>query len=191
MTTVNLRKATALMTRIEENLQEVLRVSPNSTIDIHSYKSQTVAETVSAAQQKVNSAIEWIGIYFSILENLRLAIGQANSSSGVSDRLTKIAIIDRQIRALTTFSNGTATVDIDYLNSRLNTLSTAYGSPGVIDYVQYSAISEATLENVKQKIKDLKKEKQQLNDEILELNIKTTISLDQQDVLHLTQVGIL
>lgn len=191
MTTVNLRKATALIARIEENLQEVLRVPCQSVVDIHTHKSQSVADTVALAQKKFDDAVAMIDVYYRILLNLRTAVGQANAASGVSERLTKIAIIDRKIRTLNTWANNQPTVEIDYLNSRLNTLSTAYGTPGVVDYVQYTTSSAKTLEQIKQTIKDLKKEKQQLNDEILELNIKTTISLDQQDVESLTQAGIL
>ena len=47
------------------------------------------------------------------------------------------------------------------------------------------------LDNIKKEIKNLKKQKQKLNDEVLELNIKTEIPLSDDTVETLNNEGLL
>jgi hypothetical protein len=57
--------------------------------------------------------------------------------------------------------------------------------------VTTSVISEAQLTQIRDEIKNLKKQKQKLNDEVLELNIKTEIPLSEDVVNTLTNEGLI
>jgi predicted nucleic acid-binding Zn-ribbon protein len=52
-------------------------------------------------------------------------------------------------------------------------------------------VSQEQIDQVKAEIQNLKKQKQKLNDEILELNIKTEIPLSDDVVATLTQEGLI
>jgi hypothetical protein len=52
-------------------------------------------------------------------------------------------------------------------------------------------ISQEQIDQIKVEIKNLKKQKQKLNDEVLELNIKTEIPLSDDVVTTLTEEGLI
>jgi uncharacterized protein YdcH (DUF465 family) len=59
------------------------------------------------------------------------------------------------------------------------------------DTVSTSVVAEEQISQVKEEIKNLKKQKQKINDEVLELNIKTEIPLSDDVVATLTTEGLL
>jgi uncharacterized protein YdcH (DUF465 family) len=62
---------------------------------------------------------------------------------------------------------------------------------GHSDTVSTTVVSQEQIDQVKVEIKNLKKQKQKLNDEILELNIKTEIPLSDEVVATLTEEGLI
>jgi uncharacterized protein YdcH (DUF465 family) len=61
---------------------------------------------------------------------------------------------------------------------------------GYNDTVKTGLINQQQLDGIKNEIKNLKKQKQKVNDEILELNIKTEIPLSEEVVGTLTAEGL-
>jgi hypothetical protein len=62
---------------------------------------------------------------------------------------------------------------------------------GYDDNVSSGVISQAQMDQIKAEIKNLKKQKQKINDEVLELNIKTEIPLNDEVVATLTAEGLI
>ena len=62
---------------------------------------------------------------------------------------------------------------------------------GYNDTVSTTVVSQEQIDQVKAEIQNLKKQKQKLNDEILELNIKTEIPLSDEVVATLTEEGLI
>ena len=59
------------------------------------------------------------------------------------------------------------------------------------DTVSTSVVSKAQIDQAKSEIQNLKKQKQKINDEVLELNIKTEIPLSDDVVATLTAEGLI
>jgi len=69
-----------------------------------------------------------------------------------------------------------------------NSVETSYSYRNSVDT---TVITQDMVESANQSIKNLKKEKLELNDEVLALNIKTEITLCDSDVEFLKSEGIL
>jgi len=61
---------------------------------------------------------------------------------------------------------------------------------GYNDTVSTTVIGQDQIDQIKAEIKNLKKQKQKINDEILELNIKTEIPLSDEVMATLTAEGL-
>jgi uncharacterized protein YdcH (DUF465 family) len=59
------------------------------------------------------------------------------------------------------------------------------------DTVSTSVVSKAQIDQAKAEIQNLKKQKQKINDEVLELNIKTELPLSDDVVATLTAEGLI
>ena len=131
------------------------------------------------------------------LRDIRLAVGTANHQAGIDRRLTEIAHLEKQIQ----FFNGLAQADtlrdsMDVVKGKLDKIrnrkeesrASLYGRD---DTVTTSVLYKEQIDGIKTEIKNLKKQKQKLNDSILELNIKTEIPLTEDTVKVLTDEGIL
>ena len=62
---------------------------------------------------------------------------------------------------------------------------------GYNDTVSTSVLAQAQIDQAKKQIADLKKQKQKINDEVLELNIKTEIPLSDEIANVLVQEGLI
>lgn len=188
MTTVNLRRAAALIQSVDDLIKTTHQLLTQMiSVDIHS----DLESSVSSALEKTDTVIRDTETLVDLLYRLRARVGRANAEVGVSDHLAKIASLDRKIRFYQMYQGAQPAQQIHYLQTRLNKMSEAYGTPGVADYVQVSTFSESTVQKIKDGVTAAKKEKQKLNDLILELNIQTKIDLEDQDVVLLTKYGLL
>lgn len=114
--------------------------------------------------------------------NIRGLVGAANATSGVDAKLTQAAYIDKRIGQLESIANATAMTEMTQLVGKLEKVkarapdarASLYGRE---DTVSTGLITKEQIAAAKVMIRDLKKQKQTLNDEILELNVRTEITL--------------
>jgi uncharacterized protein YdcH (DUF465 family) len=131
------------------------------------------------------------------LYNIRGLVGTANASSGIDLNLAKAAFIDKRIAQLEPLSKASPVTDLAVVNGKLdkirNDKSEASRSRiyGYNDTVTTSVLGAEQIEKIKSEIQSLKKQKQKLNDEILELNIKTEIPLSDDVVSTLQAEGLI
>ncbi len=188
---ISLRKASAIQNRILEAIREIkieTSIQLNEFQDAETMLNQA-SETLWENDQRRNLLL--LSLY-----NIRGLVGAANSASGVDLALSKAAFIDKRIVQLSEFASLSPVDSIDVINGRLAKIKEGdqsqrrniYGNP---DTVQTSVITSLRLSKIKSEILYLKKEKQKLNDEILELNIKTEIPLADETVKVLTDEGLI
>lgn len=131
------------------------------------------------------------------LYNIRGLVGAANASSGIDMKLATAAFIDKRIGQLETLAKLESVTDLAVINGKLekirndkseNRRSSIYGFN---DTVSTTVVSAEQIAQVKAEIQNLKKQKQKLNDEILELNIKTEIPLSEDVVKTLQEEGLI
>jgi len=124
--------------------------------------------------------------------NIRALVATANASCGISTNLAKAAFIEKRLQQLLSFASQKPVTDMDVIKGRLDRIKNRddkeyYGR----DTVTTSIIGKEQIAQAKAEIKNLKKQKQKINDENLDLNFKTEIPLSEDTVSVLTEEGIL
>lgn len=132
------------------------------------------------------------------LYNIRGLVGAANAQSGIDMKLATAAFLDKRVAQLDELAKLEAVTDIAVINGKLDKIRNPQTSDtarrsiyGYSDTVSTTVISQEQIAQVKLEIQNLKKQKQKLNDEILELNIKTEIPLSDDVVKVLSEEGLI
>ena len=189
---ITLRKANALQNSIQDavkNIKVDLNVEINEFQKVEDVLAKANAELVEndGRRQKLTMA----------LYNIRALIGQANAASGISTSLAKAAFIDKRIAQLEQLAGATAMTDLEVIKGKLDKIKNDKGEGtrrsiyGYADTVSTSVLAKEQIEQAKNEVLSLKKQKQKLNDEILEINIKTEIPLAEDTVATLTAEKLL
>ena len=188
---ITLRKANAVQNSITEAIKAIkitgeakLNEFQEPTAELQKANSELFAN--DARRQKL-----LLSFY-----NIRGLVGQANASAGVDLALAKAAYIDKRIGQLNEIAGFDVVTDLAVINGKIEKLKSGkdetrrslYGYESTVDT---GVISTEQLAQVKTEIKNLKKQKQGLNDEILELNIKTEIPLSDEVVATLQAEGLI
>jgi hypothetical protein len=188
---ITLRKANA----IQNSIQEAIRgIRIETTIELNEFqdveaeltKANTAMVENDARRQKLLLA----------LYNIRGLVGTANSASGIDTALAKAAFIDKRISQLEDLASSKPIQSLTVIKGKMDKIrnrkdesrASIYGRD---ETVSTSVIDQVQIDQANTEIKNLKKQKQKLNDEILELNIKTEIPLSDDVVNTLQTEGIL
>lgn len=188
---ITLRKANAVQNSINETIRKIsikLTVELNEFQDVEAAigKANNELVTNDGRRQKLTMA----------LYNIRALVGTANAASGIDTSLAKAAFIDKRIGQLEELANATEMMSMDVIKGKLEKIKNDKGETrrslyGYSDTVNTSVLAQSQIDQAKAEILNLKKQKQKLNDEILELNIKTEIPLSEDVVATLEAEGLL
>jgi len=188
---LTLRKANAVQAGINDAIKSI---KIEATLELNEFQDVQTAlvkanETLFANDSRRQRLL--LALY-----NIRGLVGTANAQSGVDMKLATAAFIDKRIGELEELSKLTAVTDIAVINGKLEKIRNDKGEGtrrsiyGYGDTVSTTVVSQEQIDQVKTEIKNLKKQKQKLNDEILELNIKTEIPLSEDVVKTLQEEGL-
>jgi uncharacterized protein YdcH (DUF465 family) len=189
---ITLRKANAVQNSINETVKNI-RVE--LTIEINEF--QNVEDTLSKANNELIANDGRRQNLTMALYNIRALVGTANAASGIDTALAKAAFIDKRIGQLEQLAGGTEITSLEVIKGKLEKIKNDKGENtrrsiyGYSDTVSTGILSKEQIAQAKTEILNLKKQKQKLNDEILELNIKTEIPLGDDTVATLTAEGLI
>lgn len=188
---ITLRKANALQNAIVETINDI---DIDVKVELNEFQDPTeqlqTANTVlfenDARRQKLLLA----------LYNIRGLVGAANAQSGIDSTLTKAAFIDRRIQQLQDFARIEPYTDLAVIEGKLEKIRNRTDDASRFAYhddtiVITTVVSREQINQAREEIKNLKKQKQKINDSVLELNIKTEIPLGEDVVETLTAEGLL
>jgi hypothetical protein len=187
-----LRKANAVQNSITETVKNI-RVE--LAVELNEF--QNVEDTISKANNELIVNDGRRQNLTMALYNIRALVGTANAASGIDTALAKAAFIDKRIGQLEQLANGTEITSLEVIKGKLEKIKNDKGDNtrrslyGYSDTVSTGILSKEQIAQAKTEILNLKKQKQKLNDEILELNIKTEIPLGDDTVATLTAEGLL
>ena len=188
---ITLRKANA----IQNGIQEVLRgITIETTIEINEF--QNPAEELQKANDALFKADTRRQKLLLAVYNIRGLVGTANASSGIDLALAKAAFIDKRIGQLEDLANLKPMIEMPIIEGKLEKIrnrkeesrASLYGRD---ETVSTTVVVSDQIKQAKDEILNLKKQKQKLNDEVLELNIKTEIPLSEEVVATLQGEGLL
>jgi hypothetical protein len=188
---LTLRKANALQNTIQTSLNAV---SIRNTVDINEF--QDVDTQIAKANAELMSNDVRRSDLLMSLYTIRSLVGQANAEVGITGRLTHAAFIDKRLAQLESLVTATGQLgDIDVIKGKLEKIKARPADSrvsiyGHSDEVTTGVLKPAQVETIRDIIKDLRKQKQELNDSVLELNIKTEIELSDEIEVILQREGI-
>lgn len=188
---ITLRKANA----IQNSIQEAIRgIKLDFTVELNEFQD-VKAELKKANDQLIANDARRQKLLMAVY-NIRGLVGTANSASGIDLKLATAAFVDKRIAQLEEFTKAAEMTDLAVLTGKLEKIKALKGEArsriyGYGDTVSTSVVTKEQIEQAKNEIKNLKKQKQKLNDEILELNIKTEIPLSDEVVQTLQAEGLI
>ena len=190
---VTLRKASALQSSIQDAIKAV-----EVTVKVDLNEFEDTAEVLAKANANtINSDIRRASLT-ACLYDIRSLVGSANAMNGINDRLAKAAYIDKRLGQLATLVQADALQDsMIVINGKVEKLKAEKGENsrrsiyGYSDTVSTGVLTQEQISGFKAQVLDLKKSKQTLNDEILELNVRTEVELPTEVELVLNQEGLI
>jgi uncharacterized protein YdcH (DUF465 family) len=189
---ITLRKANAVQNSINEAIRGIkittsIEINEFQNVEVELKKANDLLIASDGRRQKL-----LLSLY-----NIRGLVGTANAASGIDLALAKAAFIDKRIGQLQELADSQAVTDLTVITGKLEKIrndkseSSRRSIYGHSDTVSTSIVGQTQIDEAKNEIKNLKKQKQKLNDEVLELNIKTNIPLSDDVVTTLTAEGLL
>jgi len=182
MNTINLRQAAAIQQLLCDIIKSIT-FDINVTID----EFQEADTVIKNAQTILARNIERHDALLVTLYVIRDLVGDANLTFGISTLLGKLALCEKRIVHYDMLSCHLPQLDFDVITGKLGKIKTTEVTYSHnIDYVSTSVLDEDSLLTFKNIALQYGREKQQLKELILELNIKTKITLtdDVMGILH-------
>jgi len=128
------------------------------------------------------------------LYEIRKAVAVANADTGINDMLADVAQLEKEIQFYNTFATKTARLSDAVIAGKMDKIrntseeSRLYGR---YDTVDTGIFTKEEVEEFKRTVADLKRQKQKLQDVLLELNVQTEIELDEETARFLERADIL
>jgi hypothetical protein len=188
---ITLRKANAVQHSITEAIKNI---KIDLTVEINEF--QNVEDVITKANSTLVENDSRRQKLTMALYNIRALVGTANTASGIDTALAKAAFIDKRIGQLEELAKATEITALDVIKGKLDKIrndkseSTRSRIYGYSDSVTTGVLGLEQIAQAKTEILSLKKQKQKINDEVLELNIKTEIPLTE-DVVAVLQAEAL
>jgi chromosome segregation ATPase len=187
---ITLRKASALQNSIQEYIKGI-EIKLTATLN----EFEDAEATLSALNARLLAADEHRNKLTNTLYRIRSLVGIANATSGISDKLAECAFIDKRIGHMTALATSEVQDSLAVVNGKLDKLRNDKSESrrsvfGYNDTVTVGVLREDQITAYKGIVMQLKKQKQKLNDEILELNVRTEITLPEDLLPPLQEVGL-
>jgi hypothetical protein len=187
---ITLRKANA----IQQNMNDLLKtVQVKATVELNEF--QDVVQTLQAANDAVMAADVRRSDLLMALYSIRATVGVANFQCGIGNRLSHLAYIDKRLHQLESLVSETARLkDLAVVTGQLDKIRNRREEHRMYGYesnVTTGVLQQQQIDSIAGIMRELKKQKQKLNDEVLELNVRTEIELTDDVEAVLVKEGIL
>lgn len=185
---ITLRKANAVQNSIQEAIK-TLKV--DRSIELNEF--QNVEAELEKAVSSLDAAVTRRDNLVTALYAVRAQVGAANASAGIDQKLTEGALIDKRIGFAEETAKAVEMTALDVVKGKLEKLRNTESKSRIYGYnetVTTSVVTAEAIARAKAQVLELKKAKQKVNDEVLELNIRTEITLDAVVVQTLVDEGL-
>ena len=186
---ITLRKANAVQLAINEALKGL--DFPHS-VQLNEYEAYTAQ--IAAVRSRFETSTATRAKLIGALYEIRRAVARANAEQGINDMLAEVAMFEKQIQHFNTFATKSARLSDKVIEGKLEKVrgikeeSRLYGRYDTIDT---SIFFESEIDDFKKTVADLKRQKQKLQDTLLELNVQTEIEVGDETANFLVRADIL
>ena len=194
MENINLRKANALQSEIRKAISSS---GVSDTVSVNEYTTDIAGGLDKAKLDFVTDVTRKVALNTALF-NIRKSVAQANAKNGISDILADVELIDATMSVYSGVAIKSVAKSLDEINARVEKFRVApvetarsaiYGDH--YNKVDTSVVEQSTIDVAKAKVKELKRQKQTLQDKLLTLNVNTVINISDVDVMVLKAEGIL
>jgi hypothetical protein len=188
---ITLRKANAIQNNINDTIKGI---SFETSIRINEF--QTAESIIASAENKFGLSLKKRDSLYMALYEIRKAVSKANDASGISAKLAEVAHLEKQFSFYSGLAGKDEREDLAVINGKLDKIRNSKEDArsriyGYSDEVTVSILDREDLEGFKQLANQAKKVKQKVQDEILELNVRTEIQLSEFSTALLQAEGLL
>jgi len=187
---ISLRKANAIQVNIND-LLKTIQVRP--VVEVNEF--QDVVQTLQAANDAVMAADVRRSDLLMAVYSIRATVGGANFQCGIGNRLSHLAYIDKRLSQLENLVDEKSLLkDLNVVNGQLDKIRNRREEHRLYGYensVSTGVLQQQQIDSIAGIMRELKKQKQKLNDEVLELNVRTEIELTDEVEVVLVREGIL
>jgi hypothetical protein len=171
---VSLRKANALQVLINEALKGL-----EFKADVSVNEFQSPAQEIELAKQKFDRNVTRRFLLISALYDIRTKVASANAENNIDNLLADLARIEKDIVFYTPLAKASVQTDLKVIGGKLLKIANREGESYSFhsSEVSTSIFADSDLEAFRNNLSLAKKKKQKLQDELLEVNVRTTIEL--------------
>ncbi len=192
MEIINLRKANAVQSEIRKAISSS---GVSDTVSITEYTTDIAGGVEKAMDDFAIDVTRKVALNTALF-NIRKSVAQANANMGISDILADVELIDATMAVYSNIATKQVAKTLDEINARIEKMKTTPTNESRIygdryNTVETSVVEQSTIDVAKAKVKELKREKQTLQDKLLTLNVTTVINISDVDVMVLKTEGIL
>lgn len=185
---VTLRKASVLQNTINDAIRSIDIKSEVALTEFHNPETE-IARAVAEAKANIvrRDALN------SALYAIRLSVARANNDSGVNDKLTAVAEVEKQIQFYAGLAGKEVRQNAEVLAGKLGKIKESKSERTIYGYndtVNTGVFSAEDIAGFRKTVSDLKKDKQKIQDQILESNVRNEIALDDATVKTLQVEGL-
>lgn len=186
---ITLRKANALQNNINEALKHIdvkIKVSLNEFQDPEGVIAVSAGEAKTNLDRKVSLT--------NALYDIRAAVGKVNHTAGVDEKLTEVARIEKQIQLYSAYLGVDTREAHAVVAGKLEKIRNDKSERrlyGYGDTVESGVFTAEDVAGFKSVVANLKKQKQTLQDAVLELNVRNEIALADATAKTLTAENLL
>jgi len=188
---INLRKANALQLSIQEAIKSI---KFDTEVKVNEF--QVAEDEIARLRNDFAAKQERHRGLLNSLYDIRKAVSQANSAQGVDVKLADVALMDKKIQYLAELAGKTVRDSVEVVagkmeklrNRKEDTRSLYYGHDATVDTSIFAAEDIAGFRTA---VSMGKQAKQKLQDELLEINVRTEIDLSADVITVLTTEGLL
>ena len=185
---LTLRKANAVQAAINEAVK-----ARDLTTRVELNEFEEVQDQIQAARDRFWDNATARNSLVTALYEIRARVAQANAAAGINDMLANVAYLDKQIGFNNGLSREGAQTALRVLNGQVK--KNAESKDDAYRYglreVSTSIFTEEEIETFRKNVANFKREKQRLQDRLLELNVQTEIALTETTAEFLKSVDIL
>jgi hypothetical protein len=190
---INLRKANAIQAEIRRAFNAV---ETKNTVSVTEF-TQEVAGEINGASVLYQLGLQRKEQLNTALYNIRKSVAEANATAGINVLLTEVQRIEAIMSVYSNVATQTVAKPLEELNARLEKMRSAPNEARMSLYgdrynsVEASVVTSEVVANAKEKVKELRRQRQNLQDKLLTLNVNTLITVNPEDLTVLKEEGIL
>jgi len=189
---INLRKANAIQAEIRRAINGC---TADANVGVTEF-TPNVEEVIREAGVKYQLANQRKIALTNALYNIRGHVANANAAAGVNILLTDIQRIEAVMSIHSVVTVQQVAKSIEEVNARVEKQKSLNGESRLSMLERYNTVdttvvTQADIENAKEAVKTLKRQRQELQDKLLTLNVTVTIDISPEDEQLLVEEGIL